>query len=61
LSVDQFYMDFGKLWRNFEVEKSKTLKEWISLYTSGQNRQLFNEYSSFNFGRSNAKQAFIES
>ena len=57
-SPESFYLDFASFWENDSMHDLPILKKWIDWYQAGNNIQLFEEYSSFNYGGSNAEQAF---
>ncbi|DAC23103.1 MAG TPA: hypothetical protein D7H89_01390 [Candidatus Poseidoniales archaeon] len=57
-SLESFYLSFASFWENDSNYDLPVLRKWIDLYQAGKNSQLFEEYSSFNYGGSNAELAF---
>ena len=57
-TTESFYLKFHSLWKEDAFYDSSILKKWFEWYISGNNIELFEEYSSYNYGGSNAKEAF---
>ncbi|MQG38335.1 MAG: hypothetical protein FI719_08310 [SAR202 cluster bacterium] len=54
-----FYSNFHTLWKNEIYEDLPVLDKWMDWYVSGNNEELFREYSNYNYGFSNASAAFL--
>ena len=57
-SPESFYSSFDSFWEKGSFTDLPVLKKWFDWYLAGKNNQLFEDYSSYNYGGSNAESAF---
>ena len=57
-SPESFYSSFDSFWENGSFTDLPVLKKWFDWYLAGKHNQLFEDYSSYNYGGSNAESAF---
>ena len=58
LDPKYFYANFHTFWSDKICENLPVLSKWMDWYRSGNTEELFREYSSYNYGFSNAAEAF---
>ncbi len=57
-SPSYFYKNFASFWKESFLWDIPALASWMDMYLSGKHIRVFEDYSSFNHGGSNAKSAF---
>ncbi|GAB6057108.1 hypothetical protein JCM31598_02250 [Desulfonatronum parangueonense] len=60
-TVKDFNCGFSNLWKKYETFAPvfPIIKDWFDMYLLNKRRELFNNYSSYNYGKINALTAFV--